>query len=218
MLVFLYLEKKKMSVLKLMEWRYATKIFDPEKIVPQEDIEYLKKCIRLTPSSYGLQPYKIQIITDADTKKKLLPYSYNQRQVVEASHLFVFANFTEISDEYLEYFYRLKAKVQGKKFEDYIPYMKKVSAFIKSLSPEKLLEYTALQTYMALETLLIAAPEKQIDTCAIGGFMPDKYNEILGYPQKNLNACVVAAVGYRSPEDQNQYLPKFRIPEEDLFF
>jgi nitroreductase len=71
---------------------------------------------------------------------------------------------------------------------------------------------------MALETLLIAAAEKKIDTCAIGGFIPEKYNEILQLTDKGLNACIVAAVGYRSPEDVNQFLPKVRIPEKDLFF
>ncbi len=207
-----------MNLLEIMQWRYATKIFDPSLKVSDENIEYLKKVIRLTPSSYGLQPYKIQIITDEKIKKELHPYSYHQRQIVEASHLFVFANRTKIDETYLEHFYRLKARVQGKKFEDYFDYIKRVSGFIQSLSETELLEYTALQTYMALETLLIAAAERKIDTCAIGGFEPEKYNEILGYENMNLNACVVVAVGYRSGEDLNQYLPKFRLPEDELFF
>jgi len=207
-----------MNLLDLMNWRYATKIFDPDKVVEEKEIDYLKKCIRLTPSSYGLQPYKVQIITDKNLKERLLPYTYNQKQIVDASHLFVFSNFTDITEEYLEYFYHLKAQVQGKKFEDFIPYMNNVLDYIKSLTKEELLEYTALQTYMALENLLVAAAEKKIDSCPIGGFIPEKYNEILEYKDKNLNTCVIAAVGYRSEKDQNQYLPKFRIPEKDLFF
>jgi len=207
-----------MNLLEIMNWRYATKIFDPEKRVEEQELEYFKECIRLTPSSYGLQPYKVQIITDKKLKKLLLPHTYNQRQIVDASHLFVFANFTAISDEYLKYFYQLKAEVQGKNFEDFIPYMNNVSKYIKSLNKEELLEYTALQTYMALESFLIAAAEKKIDTCPIGGFIPEKYNEILGYKDKGLNACVIAAVGYRSEDDLNPELPKFRVPKKDLFF
>ncbi len=207
-----------MELLELMQWRYATKSFDPDKKVTPDDIEFLKKAIQLTPSSYGLQPYKVKIIDDAQTKEKLLPASYNQRQIIQASHIFVFCNFTEISDDYLEHFYRLKAQIQGKNFDDLVPYMNNVKRFIKSLSPEKLLEYTALQTYMALETLLMAAPERKIDTCAIGGFVPSKYNEILELESQKLNACVVAAVGYRSAEDRNQFLPKVRIPMDELFF
>ncbi len=207
-----------MQVQDLLNWRYATKVFNPEKKVSEKDLEFLKEMIGLTPSSFGLQPYKIQVISDENTKKALFPHTYNQKQIIEASHIFVFANFTELTDEYLEKFYRLKAATQGKEFKDFLNYLKNVSHYIKSLSKEQLLEYTALQTYMALETLLMAAPERKIDVCPIGGFIAEKYNDILEYDEKALNACVVAAVGYRSPEDSYQFLPKFRMPKEELFF
>ncbi len=207
-----------MKLIENMKWRYATKSFNPDKIVSDNDIKLLKEAVRLTPTSYGLQPFKVLIITDKSLKKELLPFTYNQKQVVEASHLFVFTNFTKISAEYLKHVFQLKAKIQGKPYSEFENYTNRLIDIFEKKSTEEIKEYTAYQTYMALETLLLAAAELKIDTCAIGGFMPEKYNEILDLDKQNLNATVIAAVGYRSAKDKNQFLTKFRLPEEELFF
>ncbi len=206
-----------MDLIKNMQWRYATKSFDPNKIVSNNDIQLLKKAIQLTPTSYGLQAFKIFIITDKSVKEKLLEHTYYQKQVIEASHLFVFAGFTKITAEYLKKIFRLKAKIQGKDFSEMEQYVNRLVDTFEKKSVEETKEYTNYQSYIALETLLLAAAELRIDTCAIGGFVPDKYNEILGLDKQNLNASVIAAVGYRSNEDKNQFLKKFRLPIDELF-
>jgi len=206
-----------MKLIKNMQWRYAVKSFNPNKIVSDNKIELLKKAIQLTPTSYGLQPFKILIIKDKEIRRKLLPHSYFQKQIIEASHLFIFANFTKITPQYLHHFYKLKAEVQGKKYSDFENYANRLIENFSKKSSDEIKEYTAYQSYMALETLLLAAAEEKIDTCAIGGFIPEKYNEILNLKKQNLNTAVLCAVGYRSEEDLNQFLPKFRLPMDELF-
>ncbi len=206
-----------MQLIKSLQWRYAVKKFDSRKKVGREDLDLLKEAIRLTPSSYGLQPYKILIIENAGLKEKLKPFSYNQPQITDASHLFVFLARTRLDREYLEHLFRLKAEIQGKSYEDLKEYAERLITKFGDMSREELLTYTSNQTFMALETLIDAAAELKIDTCPIGGFIPEKYDEILGLKGTSFTTVVVCAVGYRSNRDKNRLLPKFRLPTDELF-
>ena len=198
-------------------WRYATKKFDATKKVSDSDLAILKEAIRLSTSSYGLQPYKVLIIENEEVRKKLQPVSWGQSQIVDASHLFVFANFTNIEDTHIDNYIENIAKTRGINTSDLKGYSDFMKTKIVPLPEEMKSNWTAKQTYLALANLMNAAAELKIDVTPMEGFEPEKYNEILGLSNKGLNASLVATIGYRHAEDNNQFLKKVRKSEEELF-
>jgi nitroreductase len=207
------------NYLEALEWRYATKKYDTTKKVSAQDIETLKKAVRLSVSSIGLQPYKVFIIENPDVRAKLVEgVSGNNKVLVnDASHLFVFANITNIGDKEVgEYIDNIgitrglsKDSLTG--FNDYI------SVYINSLTEEQKNIWTSKQTYIALATLINTAALLKIDTTPMEGFDPAKVNEILGLDKLGLNASVIATVGYRHDEDAAQHAKKVRKQNEELF-
>jgi nitroreductase len=206
-----------MKLLENLNWRYATKQFDLSKKVSQTDIEQLKESIRLSASSYGLQLYKVLIIENEAIKKQLKPASYGQGQITDASHLFVFCNYSNTNDSHIDEYLQLKANTQGLKTNDLQGYGDFIKESLSYKSSEEKNNWTAKQTYIALANLLIASSELKIDTCPIEGFEAEKYNEILGLNNKGLNASVLVAVGYRSTKDHSEFAAKVRKPKEILF-
>ncbi|MBR9853431.1 MAG: NAD(P)H-dependent oxidoreductase [Algicola sp.] len=205
------------NVIEHRTWRYATKKFDATKKVSDNDLETLLEATRLSASSYGLQPYHIYVITDTELREKLKPVSWGQSQISDASHIFVFANATNFGDELVDDYLTNVSKTRNIPAEG----LKGYSDFMKSklidLPAETKNHWTARQAYIAFGNLMQAAAELKIDTCPIEGFESDKYNEILGLSEKNLNAAVVLAVGYRSEEDETQHLAKVRKSNKELF-
>lgn len=206
-----------MNSIKNLNWRYATKQFDSSKKVSQTDLEQLKESIQLSASSYGLQLYKVLIIENEAIKEQLKPASYNQSQITDASHLFVFCNYTVVNDNHVDEYLELKAGIQGLKTEDLTGYGDFIKDALSYKSEDEINNWTAKQTYIALGNLLISSAELKIDTCPMEGFEPEKYNKILGLTEKGLNASVIVAVGYRSTEDQTQFATKVRKSKEILF-
>lgn len=206
-----------MNFIENQNWRYATKKFDATKVVSVENIDFLKEAVRLAATSYGLQPFQILVIESQAIKEKLKPASWGQSQITDASHLFVFANKTEISDAFVDDYIKNTSVTRDITVEDLQPYAGFVKKTIAGMNEEALSNWTAKQVYIALGNLLNAAAEIKVDTTPIEGFDPKQYNEILGLTQKGLNATVVAAVGYRSSEDKTQHLNKIRRTTEELF-
>lgn len=205
------------NILEHRTWRYATKKFDTTKKVSDEDLETLLEATRLSASSYGLQPYHVIVVSDQKVKEQLKPASWNQSQITDASHIIVFANATEFGEELVDDYLANVSETRNIPEEG----LKGYSDFMKSklidLPTETKSNWTARQAYIAFGNLMQAAAELKIDTCPMEGFESDKYNEILGLEDKNLNAAVVLAVGYRSAEDETQHLPKVRKSKEELF-
>lgn len=198
-------------------WRYATKKFDTTKKIAAEDLETLKEAIRLSTSSYGLQPYKVFIIEDEAIREQLKPASWNQSQITEASQLIVFANYSNLDESIIDkYVNRISQtrEIPTESLQGYGDFMK---AKILGLSPEQQSVWTAKQTYLALGNLINAAAELKIDVTPMEGFEPEKYNEILQLNELNLNASLVATIGYRHVEDSNQHVKKVRKSKEELF-
>ena len=198
-------------------WRYATKKFDPTKKISADDLNTLKEAIRLSSSSYGLQPYQIIIVENPELRARIQPASWGQSQVVDASHLIVFANETAVSEEKIEHYLDLicqKRNLPTGSMKGYGDYMKSV---LLKLSPEEFKIWTSKQTYLALGNLLNAAAELKIDTTPMEGFVPDQVNEILGLDKLGLNASLLATIGYRHQEDSNQFNAKVRKSNEELF-
>jgi nitroreductase len=198
-------------------WRYATKKFNREKKVSVTDLELLKDAIQLSSSSYGLQPYKVLIIENEEIRKQLQPASWGQSQIVDASHLLVFANITTVDADYITNYAENMATTRNIPFESVKGYADFMIGNITKLTPEQQTIWAQKQTYLALGNLLNAAAELKIDVTPMEGFVPDQYDEILGLKEKGLHATLVATVGYRHDEDDSQHYAKVRKPKSELF-
>lgn len=198
-------------------WRYATKKFDATKIISVTDLEFLKEAIRLSASSYGLQLYKIFIIENPAIRATLQPASWGQSQIVDASHLFVFAHTLDVQEAHIDDYLANIAQTRNISLEAVKGYGDFMKSNLVGLPLEKKAIWTSKQTYLALGNLLNAAAELKIDVTPIEGFLPDQYNEILGLSAKGYAASVVAAVGYRHEDDATQHLAKVRKSTAELF-
>ena len=205
------------NFIKNANWRYATKKFDTTKKVSKEDLETLKEAIRLSASSYGLQPYKVFIIENPELRAQLQPAAWGQSQIVDASQLIVFANITDFGDTQIDSYITNLIETRRVPIEAVQGYADFMKSKISSLSVENRNIWTAKQTYIALSNLLNAAAELNIDVTPMEGFEPEKFNEILGLDKLGLNASVVATIGYRHEEDATQHYVKVRKSNEELF-
>lgn len=198
-------------------WRYATKKFDTTKKVSEKDLEVLKEAIRLSASSFGLQPYRVLIIENPELRAKLQGASWGQAQIVEASHLIVFANITNFGDQEVDSYFDNLINTREIEMEAVQGYKDFVKNFVNTLPVDAKNIWTSKQTYIALSNLLNAAAELKIDVTPMEGFEPQKYNEILGLDKLGLNASLVATIGYRHEDDGLQHLKKVRKSEKELF-
>lgn len=198
-------------------WRYATKKFDATKKVASEDLEFLKKAIQMSSSSFGLQPYQVIIVENKEVREKLLAASWGQSQIVDASHLLVFACKTDVSGQYVDDFVKQTAETRGATLEDVTPYGDFIKGFLSYIPSDAMPTWTAKQTYIALANLLNAAAELKIDVTPMEGIVPEQYNDILGLSSRGLHAVLAAPIGYRSEEDATQHNKKVRKTLEDLF-
>jgi nitroreductase len=205
------------SFIENQNWRYATKKFDASKKVSAEDLEILKEAIRLSPSSYGLQPYKVLIIENAEIREQLKPVAWGQNQITDASQLIVFANKTQFGDAEIDSFIESISQVRGIPVESISGYGDFMKSKITPLEDEIKNTWTSKQTYLALANLISAAAELRIDVTPMEGFESEAFNEILGLKEKGLNASVIAAIGYRHDDDLTQLYKKVRKTNEELF-
>ena len=205
------------TIIENLNWRYATKKFDATKKIAKKDLEILKEAVRLSASSYGLQPYQVLLVQNEDLRQKIKEVGWNQTQITEASDLMVFANNTNVGNLEIENYITNIAKTREipvanlKGFEDM---MKNA---IGNLTPEANENWAAKQTYIALGTLLSAAAELKIDATPMEGFDRNAVNEILQLNDKNLSASFIVTLGYRDDADATQHLQKVRKSNEELF-
>ncbi len=203
-----------MSFLSNLSWRYATKKFDTNRKVSDTDLEQILEAIRMTPSSFGLQPYHFYVVTNQEIKDKIQAAAYNQPQIGTASHLIVFVARTDFDTNNDEYFNLMsggnpEARAQMKGFEDML------TGFGESKTPVDYLSWASKQTYIAHGFGLAACAELQIDSCAMEWFDPTTVGEILGLPVDQ-RALVLLPIGYRA-EWEAPRGPKVRFPKEELF-
>lgn len=203
--------------IKDANWRYATKKFDATKKISSEDLASLKEAIRLTASSYGLQPYKVLIVENPELRAQLQPVSWGQSQIVDASHLLVFANIINFGEKEIDATINNMATTRNLPLEALQGYGDFMKSKLVTLPEDVKNTWTSKQTYLALGNLLNAAAELKIDVTPMEGFEPEKYNEILGLDKLGLNASLVATIGYRHEEDATQHYAKVRKSEEELF-
>ncbi|MEM8763521.1 MAG: NAD(P)H-dependent oxidoreductase [Bacteroidota bacterium] len=204
------------TILEDLQWRYATKKFDPSKKISEDQLNTLLEAARLSPTSYGLQPFHVFVVEDAEIREQLKPVSWNQSQIVDASHLLVFANHNEFDaslvDEYLDNVSETRG-VSLEQLKGYGDFMKSKLLDLPEASKDS---WTARQVYIALGNVMTAAATLKVDTCPMEGFDRKAYDEILGLSEKGLTTTVVLPVGYRSEEDETQHYAKVRRAAEDF--
>lgn len=205
------------ELIKALRWRYATKVFDPSCKIPAETWSAIEETLVLSPSSYGLQPWRFFVIDDRATREKLLAASWNQRQIVDASHLVVFASKLEVTQADIERFIQSIAQVRGISPEHLASYRDMMLGdLVQGPRSAMASQWAALQCYIALGTLMTAAALLGVDTCPMEGFEPGRYDEILGLRAKGFRAAVACTLGYRSLEDKCASLPKVRYDKREI--
>lgn len=204
-------------LLDSLNWRYATKAFDPARKISPADWSTLEQALVLTPSSFGLQPWKFVVITDQTVKDSLVPVSWGQRQVADASHIVVMAVKTEIGEADVTAYMENTAKTRGIPVESMDGFKNIILSFIAN-PPFGLTvkDWVTRQAYISLGNLMTSASLLGIDTCPMEGFDPEKYNEILGLTKLGLRSVVTCPVGYRAESDKYASLPKVRFPASEL--
>ncbi|MDJ0618200.1 MAG: NAD(P)H-dependent oxidoreductase [Calothrix sp. MO_192.B10] len=205
------------SVLQQLHWRYATKKFDPSKKIPEEIWKVLEQSLVLAPSSFGLQPWKFIVVRNPQIRNQLLEHSRGQTQVVDASHLVVLAIKKDLNTSDVDRYLQRMSEVQGVPVENLQKFADVVKGFIKQIpDPLDINHWSTRQTYVALGQYMTCAAMLGIDTCPMEGFIPAKYDEILGLPAQGYKAVVVCPAGYRAADDKQATRPKVRYPTEDV--
>ena len=205
------------SILTALNWRYATKKFDPTRKISPADWQVLEQALVLSPSSFGLQPWKFLVITDQAIKEALVPFSWGQQQVADCSHLVVFSHRKEITPEYLDRFLQRIVEVRGVPLESLSGYRSLMAEKIfKGPLRNQIGEWNRLQAYIAFGSLLTCAAMMGIDTCPMEGLEPAKYDEILNLEERGLTTSAACPVGYRAADDPYATYPKVRFETKDL--
>lgn len=205
------------QLLDALNWRYATKVFDAQKKIPAGTWSALEQSLVLTPSSYGLQPWKFLVITDKALRESLVPHAWNQRQVADASHLVVMAVKKSVTEADVDKFIHRIVEVRGGAADALAGYKKIIMGDVVQGERGKwAAEWAARQAYIALGQFMAAAALLGVDTCPMEGFVPTKFDEILGLEAQGLTAAVLCPAGYRSENDRFASLPKVRFAEGDV--
>lgn len=206
-----------MELIKNLQWRYATKKFDVTRKVSKDELEKLKEAVQLSVSSYGLQLYKVLIVENSKIREQLKPVSWNQSQITDASHLFVFCNYTDVTSKAVDDFIKMTAETRNISLTHLNGYGEFIKSKLAQNSDEEISSWLKSQTYLALGNLLTACAELKIDSCPMEGFDSEAYNDILDLKAQGLNAALVAPIGYRHHEDHTIDQLKVRRPLEELF-
>jgi nitroreductase len=205
------------QLLNALEWRYATKVFDSNKKIPAELWQTLERALVLSPSSYGLQPYRFLIIQDAAKRAALLPHSWNQKQVVDCSHYVVFTARTKMTEADVDRFIALTSQVRNLPAEALNAYRgMMVGDLVQGPRSKIAQEWAARQAYIALGNLMTCAAVLGVDACPMEGFVPAEYDRVLGLANSDYASVVCCALGYRSANDKYASLAKVRYKAADL--
>lgn len=204
------------KIIEALNWRYATKQFDTSKKINESDLDELLEVLRLTPSSFGLQPWKFIVVENKELRNKILPNAWNQTQITDASHLIVLCAKTDVSEEYIAEFIKETAKTRNIPVDSIKGYQDMMVGFRKGLSKEQISEWTKKQAYIALGMLLQSAAMKKIDSCPMEGFNPKAVNEILNLDKEGLTSVVLCPLGYRSENDKTAHYKKVRFSKEKI--
>jgi nitroreductase len=205
------------QALTQLHWRYATKKFDSSKKISETTWKTLEQSLVLSPSSFGLQPWQFFVIRNPEIRQQLLEHSWGQKPVVEASHLVVFAIKQNIDTDDVDRYVQRMSEVQEVPAEKLAGFGNVVKGFLQNPPyPLDIDQWAARQTYIALGFFMSCAAMLEIDTLPMEGFVPAKYDEVLGLNSKGYSAVVLCAAGYRAEDDKYADNPKVRYPTNDI--
>lgn len=204
------------AVLAQLRWRYATKKFDPTRKISPEWWAKLEEAVRLSPSSYGLQPWKFVVVTDPAVRAALHPFAWKQPQILDASHLVVFCRKRGMNPADVDRHVRRVAEVRNVPVDSLADLRNRMSGSVGGRPVADVDNWASRQVYLALGVFLTSAALLGVDACPMEGFQPEKFDEVLGLPQQGYGAVVLAAAGYRSADDPSAAAAKVRFPHEEV--
>lgn len=204
-----------MNSIESLQWRYATKKFDTEKKLQDSQIDVLAQAFNLTATSYGLQPCRLIVVKNQELKNKMVPHSFGQMQVKDASAVLVICT-TAVDEQYVKDYFSIVKKERDtpdnvlKPFQDFLTasFSKKEEAEIESWAKN--------QAYLIMGNLLTVCAQQQIDSCPMEGFIPEKIDDLLGLSEKGLKSTLLLPVGYRADDDLMAALKKVRRPQDQM--
>lgn len=205
------------DLVSALNWRYATKQFDPARKIAAADWNALEESLRLAPSSFGIQPWKFIVVETPGLRAKLREVSWGQTQVTDASHLVVLAVKQAVDAAHLDRYFADTAKTRGTSVESLAGFRKVIDGFVAGKAKAGQLEvWSAKQVYIAAGQFMAAAAVMGVDTCPLEGIDPAKYDELLGLAGTGWATQMAIAAGYRSAEDKYATTPKVRFPAPEV--
>lgn len=205
-----------MKLIEALNWRYAAKRMNGER-VPAQKIENILEATRLSASSMGLQPYTILVIEDLELRRKVQQVANNQPQIIEGSHLLIFAAWDNITEQQVNDYISNIAETRGVSQENLQRFKNSLMGIVLGRTPQQKYEWAARQAYIAFGTAITAAAVEQVDATPMEGFNPEALDNLLGLNEKGLRSVTMLALGYRDAEkDFLANAKKVRRAKEEL--
>ena len=198
------------DTIKNLEWRYAVKKFDADRLLSEEKAEGLKKAFNLTATSYGLQPITLLVLQNKALQNELVAHSYGQLQVAQASHVLVICIQDAIGEDYIKGYFKQVKKIRGTSDSILNPFKEAMVADFSKKDVQEIRHWAKNQAYLALGNLLTICAMEKIDSCPMEGFDPSGYTEVLQLESKGLKPVLVLPVGYRAEDDVFSEFKKVR--------
>jgi nitroreductase len=204
-----------MTTIDYLEWRYATKKFDPSKSLPEEKVNVIKQAFNLTATSFGLQTISLIVIENKNKREQLVEHSYHQKQVMDASHLLIICIQDDISDTDVDALFDSVADLRQTSEAILEPYRSDLKTMMQNMTKAERQEWSVKQAYIALGNLMTVCAIERIDACPMEGFVSKKYDEILNLKERNLKSILLLPVGYRAQDDKFASFKKVRKTIDD---
>jgi nitroreductase len=200
-----------------MQWRYAAKKMDATQAVPQDKVNRILEAARLAPTSSGLQPFEVIVVTNKDIRTQIQAVAHNQAQVTEGSHLLVFAAWDTYTADRINHMFDLTNAERGGTNEGWENYRQMLLKSYPARDAQVNFEHAARQTYIGLGAALIAAAFEEVDSTPMEGFDPKSVDDILGLAAKGLRSVALLPLGYRAKgQDWLENLKKIRRPVSEF--
>ena len=205
------------TLIDKLNWRYAAKKMDPTKVVEQEKLDRILEATRLTATSSGLQPYELFVVTNKELREQIVPHAWNQTQIIDGSHLLVFAAWDNYTEDRINEMFDLVNEERGFVNQGWEDYRQMILGAYPPRDAEVNYQHAARQAYIGLGTALIAAAEEGVDCTPMEGFDPEKVDDILGLKERGLRSVILLPLGYRAEEgDWLKDLKKIRRSTENF--
>jgi len=211
------IETQKSDIINDLEWRYATKKFDLNRKITDIDLNELFESLRLSPSSFGLQPWKFVVVNDVKLRTNLRKYAWDQSQITDAPHLIVLCAKKDIREEDIDEYINEISKLRRISLADLTGFKEVLTGYRKNTTKEFIANWTKRQVYIALGFLMANAAKKRIDSCPMEGFDNEKFDKLLGLNNSEYCSVVICALGYRAKDDSYINLKKVRFSKEKVF-